>query len=78
MRRPRKDIERCKALIGRRCQLVREVRLREAAPWLLAALHGLGAKPEDYCFCTNAEQVTAGHTGECREACAAIEKATRP
>ena len=32
------------------------------------ALKALGSKPEDYCFCISAEQVKAGHTGECREA----------
>ena len=42
---------------------------------LLAALEGLGAKPDGYCFCLNQTQVDAGHTGECREACAAILKA---
>lgn len=52
-------------------------RLIAAAPDLLAALQGLGAKPDGYCFCANAEQILAGHTGECREACAAIDRATK-
>lgn len=32
------------------------------------ALKALGAKPVGYCFCISAEQVEAGHTGECRQA----------
>lgn len=42
---------------------------------LLKALQALGAKPIGYCFCVSAEQVEAGHTGECRDAQAAIAAA---
>lgn len=45
-------------------------------PYLLDALQGLGVHPEHgYCFCLNAEQIKNGHTGECREARAAIAAA---
>lgn len=47
-----------------------------AASWdLRAALQALGAKPDGYCFCHSQEQIAAGHTGECRDARAALAKA---
>ncbi len=46
-----------------------------AAPDLLLALQSLGSKPGGYCFCRSPEQGEAGHTGECRQANAAITKA---
>jgi hypothetical protein len=45
-----------------------------AAPELLEALQALGSKPDGYCFCINAAQVDAGHTGECLDAQKAIAK----
>ena len=42
---------------------------------LLSALQALGSKPDGYCFCVSLEQVAAGHTGECRDAQAAIAQA---
>lgn len=42
---------------------------------LLEALQALGSKPDGYCFCINAAQVAAGHTGECLDAQKAIAKA---
>jgi hypothetical protein len=42
---------------------------------LLLALQALGSKPDGYCFCINADQVAAGHTGECQDAQKAICKA---
>jgi hypothetical protein len=47
-------------------------RLIAATPDLLSALQALGTLPDGNCFCRNQEQVAAGHTGECRQACAAI------
>lgn len=50
--------------------------LMAAAPDLVLALHALGVHPEyGYCFCRTQEQQQAGHTGECRQARAALLKA---
>ena len=53
--------------------------LHAAAPDLLAACEGLGAMPEGYCFCYGHRRDPLKpeheHTGECREARAAIAKA---
>ena len=57
-------------------QATANARLIAAAPDLLTALQALGARPVGYCFCRTPEQAERGHTGECREACAAIAKAT--
>ncbi len=52
--------------------------LIEAAPDLLDALKALGATGEPgFCFCRDQKQMDNGHTGECREACAAIAKAKK-
>jgi hypothetical protein len=50
-------------------------RLIAAAPDLLAALQAIGVKPDGFCFCISTVQIASGHTGECRDACAAIRKA---
>lgn len=48
---------------------------RDLAQNLLEALQALGVQPEDgYCFCLNQRQIADGHTGECRQAVAAIKK----
>ena len=47
-----------------------------SAPDLLEALLALGAQGEPgYCFCRTQEQADNGHTGECKQANAAISKA---
>lgn len=43
-------------------------RLRAERDALRAALEGLGAKPDGYCFCLDQAQINDGHTGECLEA----------
>lgn len=51
-------------------------RLFSAAPELLEALQVLGSSGDPgYCFCLNQEQIKNGHTGECKQANAAISKA---
>lgn len=39
---------------------------------LITALCALGVKPDGYCFCLTEKQAKDGHTGECREARAAL------
>ena len=55
-------------------------RLIAAAPELLDALQALLVCPDGYCCCSDCDpgKPDPEHTGECREARAAIAKATTP
>ena len=62
---------------GREEGVAARARILAAAPDLLDSLVALGVMPEGYCFCfgNNRDPMKTDHTGECRLARLAINKA---